>query len=166
MSVEDTENARINPKAMDLEIGIRSFRTITVYPLSLGDQIKMTDVISQGISEFFLKEGKTDVDLIAFGVSKIQTHLKEILGFVLDESETSEAVIDSIDNDQAVELVTLIYEMNFEGSIKNAMSLFEKIKKNLFQSERPLPQSVNDMDTELEISITDGLKMEATPKDS
>ena len=43
----------LNPQIVDVEIGIRSLRKITLYPLSVTDQLKMSDLITKASAAVF-----------------------------------------------------------------------------------------------------------------
>ena len=55
------ENAQINPQITDVTIGVRSLRSLTIYPLSMSDQLKTTDLIKQAVAGFFDREGQSDM---------------------------------------------------------------------------------------------------------
>jgi len=128
------EKKKINPQIADLEIGIRNLRTIKIYPLSLGDQLEMTDLITETAQKFFASreeiETKNDMDFAQFFVSILRDNIKKILGLITDETD----IMKEISNIQTVDLANLIYEMNYAESIKNAQSLFKKIQP-MFQSK-------------------------------
>jgi len=50
------DNRTINPEARTITIGARKPRQITLYPLSISDQMKLTDRFSEVVQEF----GQTD----------------------------------------------------------------------------------------------------------
>ena len=128
------EKKKINPQIADLEIGVRNLRTIKIYPLSLGDQLEMTDLITETAQKFFASreeiETKNDIDFAQFFVNILRDNVKKILGLITDETD----IMKEISNIQTVDLANLIYEMNYAESIKNAQSLFKKIQP-MFQSK-------------------------------
>ena len=127
------DESKINPQIADLKIGIRNLRTIKIYPLSLGDQLEMTDLITETVQEFFASrekiENQEDMEFVQFFVKILRENLGKILNLIADED-----VLKDLTNLQAVELADLIYEMNYADSIKNAQSLFKKIQP-MFQSK-------------------------------
>jgi transcription termination factor NusB len=139
---------RINPQITRLNIGTRNLRTIKIYPASFGDQLEMTDLITETVQEFFKSresvEQKTDIALVKFLVDLIRDNLIKIIKLISDENEE---MLKEITNVQAIELATLVYEMNYGESVKNVQSLFKKIQP-LFPSKRPLQQSVKDIPTD------------------
>lgn len=140
-------DTKLNPQIADLEIGIRNLRNIKIYPLSLGDQLEMTDLITATAQKFFASrdeiEGKDDMKFVQFFVDLLKDNLKRILGLITDEED----VLKEISNVQAVELASLIYTMNYEDSLKNAQSLFKKIQP-LFQLKGLSQPSASDTDTD------------------
>ena len=114
---------KINPQVADLEIGIRNLRTIKIYPLSLGDQLEMTDLITETIQEFFASrekmEDKEDAEFVQFFVKILRENLDKILSLITDED-----ILKELTNLQAVELADLIYEKNYSAyvSIEGAVT--------------------------------------------
>lgn len=132
-------NQKINPQVVEIEIGVRSLRKIKVYPLSVGDQLKITEVISQGISGFFVieeeqgDENKKMMRFASFLLGLVQDNIAAILKYVTDEDEK---IMQEITNLQLIQIADIVYSVNFEGAIKNAMSLFKRAR-GTFQLERP-----------------------------
>lgn len=128
------EKRKLNPQIASLEIGIRNLRTIKIYPLSFGDQLEMTDLITETIQKFIEARGdklqEDNVEFVQFIIDLLRKNLSKIIRLISDEEDT---LLKEITNVQVVDMVNIIYEMNYEESIKNAQSLFEKIKP-MFQS--------------------------------
>ena len=128
------EKRKLNPQIASLEIGIRNLRTIKIYPLSFGDQLEMTDLITETIQKFIEARGdklqEDNVEFVQFIIDLLRKNLSKIIKLISDEEDT---LLKEITNVQVVDMVNIIYEMNYEESIKNAQSLFEKIKP-MFQS--------------------------------
>ncbi len=68
-------------------------------------------------------------------------------------------MLEDTTNLQASEIAKVIYEVNYETSIKNFQSLFEQMRK-LFPLERSLPGSAKDTITDLETSLERPLEKE------
>ncbi len=132
----------LNPQIVDVEIGIRSLRKITIYPLAASDQFKMSDLITKALKKFFLKKDQEDIAFVAFLLDLIKRNIVQILGFICDE-ERPAGLLDDMSNLQLSEIVKTIYEVNYEKPAKNVESLLGQIK-DLFQSGRLLQQSVSD----------------------
>lgn len=148
------EMKNLNPQIVDIKIGIRSLRKITVYPLSVSDQFKMSDLITKALQKFFLKKGEDDVAFIAFLLDLIRKNLVRILELITEEKEPGKLLRD-ITNLQMSEIAMTIYKVNYGEPSKNAESLLDQIK-TLFLSGRLLQQSVSDIqDTDSVISSED-----------
>ncbi|HDZ15568.1 hypothetical protein LCGC14_1083020 [marine sediment metagenome] len=156
---EVTENQKINPQVTTIEIGVRNLRSITIYPLSLGDQLEMSDIISNTLGSFFQLEDQSEMALASFVLELIQSNLEKIIGLVIEEDEDVKKIMKELSNVQTVGVSTLIFEMNYEAASKNVRSLFKKVKST-FLSERPSPQSVSDTDTNSKTSTESPLKEE------
>ena len=149
------EQEKLNPQITDVEIGIRNLRRITIYPLSMGDQLKLTDLIIKAITDQVGDGASADLS-VAFIVKVIHENIGKILTMVSDEKET---VLDELSNSQAIEIAEILFDVNYGSVSKNFKSLSEKLM-GLFQPERPLPLSVNDTDTGLTTSTESPTKTE------
>uniref|UniRef100_A0A6H1Z8G5 Uncharacterized protein n=1 Tax=viral metagenome TaxID=1070528 RepID=A0A6H1Z8G5_9ZZZZ len=146
---EKNDLERLNPQIMDVEIGVRSLRKITIYPLSMADQFKLSDIVTKAIEEH-MSAGKEDIALVAFILNLLKSNIGRILEMATDEKIGS-ALLKEMTNMQAATIAQIVYDVNFGEVAKNMGGLLEKVKK-LFLSGRPLPPSVND--TEDIASIT------------
>jgi len=160
--MSENEQKKINPQITEIEIGIREMRKIKIYPLSMSDQLKLTDLISTAIAAQFAKEEGGDMALVAFIVELVKENLGRILTMVTDEDDK---LLEEVSNLQAASIAEVVYETNYGIVAKNFKSLFEKVM-TLFPSERPLPQSASDMDTDLTTSTKSPSETEDAPSDS
>ena len=133
----------LNPQIVEVEVGLRSLRKLTLYPLSVTDQFKMSDLIMKALQKFFLKGDQEDVAFVAFVLDLIRKNIVKVLEFICDEERPS-SLLDDMSNLQLSEVVKTIYEVNYEKPGKNVESLVDQVK-NLFQSGRLLQQSVSDI---------------------
>jgi len=145
---ENNEEKKLNPQIVDVEIGIRSLRKITIYPLSMADQLKLTDIIVQAAMAT-MADGKEDMAVPTFILQMLQENVGKILSMATDEDDKQ--LMGDISNLQAVGIADVLFEVNYGAVAKNFKSLSEKLK-GMFQPERPLPQSVSDTDTGLKTS--------------
>jgi len=134
----ESTDTKLNPQVAEIEIGIRNLRTIKVYPLSVGGQLSMTDLVTKGLQGFFEAQGdfvttEQDVAFVAFLTTLINENLGKIIEMVTDEKG---AVLDEMTNVQAAAFAEIIFDMNYGEVLKNAQSLAEKVKA-LFPSTRP-----------------------------
>ena len=158
-----SENEKINPQIMEIEIGIREMRKIKIYPLSMADQLSLTNLISTSIAAHVAKEEGGDMAVVAFILELVKENIGRILTMVTDGGD--EKLLENISNLQAAGIAEAVYEVNYGIVAKNFKSLFGKVM-TLFPSERPLPQSVSDMDTDLMTSTESPSETEALPSDS
>ena len=138
----ENEEKKLNPQITDVEIGLRNLRKITVYPLSMSDQLKLTDLITKSVTEQLAKADGGELSLVSFIIKMLQENIGKIITMVTDEDAK---VLDEISNSQAVEIADVLFDVNYGTVAKNFKSLSEKLT-GLFQPERPLPPSANVTD--------------------
>jgi hypothetical protein len=128
--MEQTPEAKkINPQITQVEIGVRDLRNITLYPLALGDQLKLTDMIEEGLQAFFKVEQGSEESLtmfMAFMFGLIKKNLPRMLSLVALDEDAEKAMAE-ITNQQLDDIVQVVYEKNF-ASLKNLKGLFDKLK--------------------------------------
>jgi hypothetical protein len=109
-----------------VKVGIKKVEEFEIYPLSFGQQRKFAAKIGEMISEFAEKSEDAEistVDMVNMIMQLIEDNIVEIVKMVADY----EIDLDNITNDQVVDIANHIYEMNYEGSLKNMMSLKKKV---------------------------------------
>jgi len=161
--------SKVNPKCRKIEIGVRTIREITIWPLSLADEITFTEKIigimqkyddvakpslpeipegtlPEDIDTLFSDPENTELAIAEYIVNAIKSNLIELLSYVTDE----EVTLNYLDNDQFMEICDEIYEMNFAGAVGKGLRLLTKIK-NIFnqktQSENSSSQPATDTST-------------------
>jgi uncharacterized glyoxalase superfamily protein PhnB len=147
--MSENEAQRLNPQVADVDVGIRSLRTITVYPLSMAGQLKMMDIVTKAIAEQIPVLQENDIAMVTFITNMIKDNLGRIISMVTDED--GDKLLEEMTNMQTARIVEMVYETNYGDVAKNFKSLFGKMWM-LFPLERPLPQFVNDTDTDLTTS--------------
>lgn len=161
--------SKVNPKCRKIEIGVRSLREITIWPLSLADEIKFTekilsimdgyesilhpplpnipkDATPEDLEELFADPEQKELIVATYIVTAIKDNLLELLAYVTEE----EVTLNDMDNEQFMEICDEIYEMNFAGAVGKGMRLLTKIKSLFNQktlSENSSSQPVTDMNT-------------------
>ena len=141
----------INPQITTVEIGIKSLREVTIYPLSLADQAKLARTLSKVFQSVMVAlsnlkeepEGAVDsgepagtievitaqlsnVDIAEAIVDIIQENFESILKLIVDDNE--KISMEEITNEQFYSLVELVYEVNYESTSKNFMALVKRAK--------------------------------------
>ena len=149
MSENYEDFKKLNPQITEIEVGTRYLRNVRIYPLSLGDEIRLTQLVEASLKDFFSEEKRTTVDFVSFLVSSIKNNLSEILTMTTDEK--GEDIIKELSNIQFITVCEVIYKMNFEDNSKNAQDLLQKIVK-LLPLRRSAQPSVNDTATNPMIS--------------
>ena len=76
---------KLNPQIAEVEVGIRNLRKINVYPLSMADQIKLTDTITKAIAEQLASASGSDIAVISFITNLIKGNIGTILTMTTDE---------------------------------------------------------------------------------
>lgn len=122
--------SNLNPQITDTMVGIRELRKLTIYPVSLADEFHLTELIATVIAEIASSEQEENLFLLKI-INTIKTNIREILTYVIDEDV--DTLLKELTNTQASEIAKIIYEANFEESIKNLKDLIKKAKpaKNL-----------------------------------
>jgi len=172
----ESKNQNVNPRITDVYVGIRDLRKIIIYPLSIGQQLRMRDTVSKLFEGMVsMKDDVNSATLAQYVLGFIEENIRPLLLFIISEKDLSiagyenvDALLDDIDNVQLVEIVKVVYETNFKELAKNVKSLFEdkmdevpnsplmdQVNKEIagLQSKRPQPQSVDtSQDTDSTIS--------------
>lgn len=145
--------SKLNPQITTVEVGVKSLREVTIFPLSLADQTKTARILAKAFQEVMEKlssfgeedeisEGESlasmakqlsDIDVMEFIASAIQDNLEIILGLVVDENE--KILMEELTNEQFYQLVEIIYEVNYENTSKNFIALVKRAKGTI--SEKP-----------------------------
>ncbi len=119
---------QLNPQIQTISVGTKELREVTIYPLSMADQFGMTDIIVEAFTRFSAMTGDEvkDTELIASAMSLIEENLSTILKLVVGADE--DVTFSELTNDQFSSIVTLVFEVNYESSIKKLQALVEKVK--------------------------------------
>jgi len=123
------DNRTINPDAEKVQVGIKTLRDITIYPLSISDQMKLTDKFSEAIDQFsqFDRETMSNEDAINFIKNFLSQNLPEFMEFVVDSNENNVPTLDEVTNKQLGLIADVVFRINYEELIKNAKDLFKRV---------------------------------------
>lgn len=135
-------NQKLNPQIKEIEIGVRELRSIKLYPLSVADQFDLTKKIADSINEIVGGDvldfkGLSEAEAVDRLREVISSNLDVILGYVCDKEEVPQ--MKELTNLQVSDIVLKIFEVNYEGLIKNFKSLFER-GKALFPKGMNIPK--------------------------
>jgi hypothetical protein len=153
----------INPQITTISVGTRSLRDITIYPLSLADQGKLTKILSgvfqsvmgalsamgdeseeledlkgtDKITETIESVAKqlSNINIVETIVGLIQENLEIVLGLMVDPHE--KITMEELTNEQFYNLVEIIYEVNYEGGSKNFPALWKRALGKRMEEKDP-----------------------------
>jgi len=151
--MESNEMEILNPGIREVMIGIRKLRPITIYPLSVIDQMKVTDMFQEALGAFLANKQSEDLQFVALFVAIIKTNLEKILNLIIDPEENAYKLLEDMDNNQLNDIAHVVYEVNYEVISKNVSGLLKKLQKKESPSVRPLQSSVESMDTDSKIFL-------------
>lgn len=130
----------LNPKIRTIKIGKKSLEEIEVYPLSIADQFKLSDILGETFQFVATSaNSKGDIQFVGFIIGVIQRNLGRILELSTSEKPAGESwwnkiarffrgrpephILSKTTNDQAFEIAQAIYEMNYAEILKKVNSL-------------------------------------------
>lgn len=132
MKKKTPEEKNLNPQITEVEIGVRDLRNIKLYPLALGDQLELSDLIGEALKAFFKVEEGSEESLalfVAFAFDLLKENIMKILKLIaLDEKP--EKLLKEITNAQLDEIAQIINEKNFQV-LKNLKGLFGKVTEQV-----------------------------------
>ena len=123
------EERRINPQITEVDVGVRDLRKVKLYPLSLGDQLELSDLIQEALGAFFKIEEGSDASLtlfMSFIFDLVKKNIVRILQLLALDEKDMKKLMKEITGAQLDEIVSIVYENNF-AVLKNLKSLFEKV---------------------------------------
>jgi hypothetical protein len=137
---ESSDDKKLNPQVRSVEIGKRTLRNLSIYPLSLSDQLSLTDIINKGLNAFLqMSPDESDegmMQFISFILELIKKNIERIIEMITDEDKK---VLEDVTNVQLMEIVEIVYEENFEGPLGKLKSLFPEVKRPEQSSPSPKP---------------------------
>lgn len=139
----------LNPDIDKITIGRKNLKTIEIYPLSLADQLAMTEVIVSLAQSFLSMENVTDSDFVQVLIESAKGNFIDILKGITDsDDEEAKGLLNDITNKQAYEIGEKIYAMNYEFLKKSVKPWIEKLKqsrlaKSLQPVSEPTPSTIS-----------------------
>ena len=130
----------LNPAIVKWSWGKKNLTEMDIYPLSVGDQGKVTAIISDVLAEYSNKYQKGEAleasGLVTALYTVLQQHLPQLVAIVCDITPAeASTVADGMTNPQLVLFCQHIWQMNYEEVIKNVKSLMaDKIVQGLNQN--------------------------------
>jgi hypothetical protein len=119
----------VNPQVKSVKVGVRTLRKVPIYPMSVADQLELTDMITEAVGVFFSMEAekKTEglpMEFIVFAVSLIKENMGEVITKITGEQD-SDALLSDMTNEQMSEIVEIVYKDNFEGPFGRLVDMFQ-----------------------------------------
>lgn len=129
--------SNMNPQITTVQVGVKSLREITLYPLSMADQFQMTDLIKEEISTIIGTDFTeiTDFEATELVLDAIKRNLSKLLTYVLDKEDSVD--FNEITNTQFVDIVQKLYDINFDVVVKNLQTLKQKFPMLMSQLNAP-----------------------------
>ena len=140
------ESKLLNPDIREITYGKKQLQKLTLYPLSVGDQFKVTDIVSGCIQK--LIEGQksgmlSDYLFMTTIMEMIEANIGKILVLISDiTEEESKVVISQLTNTQLIEIIESIWLVDYEPMLKKGKSLFDR-GRSVFNLKKSLPDSSN-----------------------
>jgi hypothetical protein len=162
------EQVNLNPDIRELRIGVREYRNVTVYPLSVRDQLKTTSIVVGAVSTFFSAYENIDMipetDFAMFISQLVSGNMDPIIKMALADEPADNDPLADMTNRQLEELVRIVYEVNYSFLSSLLTKAVEKMKMVL-PSKKLSPMSAIDTDTDPLSFIAGALKKEESPSD-
>jgi hypothetical protein len=114
--MDSKDGKKLNPRIHHVEIGIREIKEITLYPLSIADQLRMKELIGSAV----LAAQSLPVELsvwLMFFLEQFESHGADILS--LATGENGDKLLQEMDNMQFAEVGRIIFKQNYEDLVKN-----------------------------------------------
>jgi hypothetical protein len=127
--------SRLNPQIKPVQVGVRTLREVKIYPLSMTDQENLTKTLVGVFND--VRSGKLDPkdvgqEQVFDALQKlILDNIKVILKYVTDEGETP--TMEELTNNQLFEITNIIFEVNYEGFLKNFKALIKRAKGTVIE---------------------------------
>ncbi len=120
---------KLNPEIKEVEIGTRELRPIKIFPLSANDQFDLASRLMQAITDLGDEEkfdfsNITNEVALTFIQKLITENLSVILEYATDKDERPS--FDELTNNQLYIIAEIIFEVNYEGFVKNLNNLFKR----------------------------------------
>lgn len=140
---------KLNPRVHTTQVGIRQLYEINIYPLSFGDEIALLDILSTSIIRYgsLPREEQTDIALAQIITEFIKNNIGQIISLVIDQDEwndlsESKDFMKCLDNVQLLDIIQMIYDMNFGEEVQKKAKEMAKSMVELMNTKKiSVPQS-------------------------
>ena len=157
------ESKQLNPDIMDIIYGKKELKKLTLYPLSVGDQFTVTNMVTEVAQTLVAAQKTSKLDDLVF-VTALMAALENNLGKILSlvasiPEDESKNIINDLTNTQLVDIVDAIWVVSYEPALKKGKGLYERAK-SVFNSKESLPSSSDSIpSTDLRTSTDAATKM-------
>lgn len=158
----ENELSMLNPQIREVIIGIKKLRKISIYPLSISDQSKLTSSISTAVLEVMAVKDEGNIKILSVVKDLISDNISKILSFVSDEGEK---VLEEISNDQLLDIIEVVFEVNYASLEKKTRSLLTKLAKVFLPAQLSQASSDTTPSTDLRTSSEKVSEMEDLQQD-
>ena len=148
-----SELDKLGPKPETVTIGIREPEKLSIWPLSMADQLDLSKILDKAVSAI-LTEAKDDLSMVMSIRKVIEDNIGVVLKMITDYDTDAKVkkLLKKVSNDQFVAICEKVYQMNYERISKNVLSLLGAVTGTL-DLGRPSPASSKDTpDTDLSTS--------------
>lgn len=165
------EQVNLNPDVRELTIGVRELRKVTMYPLSVRDQLNTTSIVVGAVSTFFRAYDNVDAvpetDFAMFISQLVSGNMDPVIRMVLADESPDKDVLAEMTNRQLEEFVKAVYEVNYSFLSNLFKMAMEKMRQVLpaSPSMKSSLKSVTGMDTDLMSSIPEASEKVELPSD-
>lgn len=160
--MKEDDMSKLNPLIRKVEIGTRKLKEVEIYPLSLANQLEMSQLFVKAIQDILSESPENNFEIANAVRKAISDNIGKVLSLITDEGEK---LLSDITNTQAVEIAEIVYDSNYGILEKKVKSLVEKIRQT-FRLEPSLPASSDSThNTDLKISSDEDIKKEDLPLD-
>lgn len=124
----------VNPKVKKWEYGIKEMKTVNVYPLSIADQFSFEKILTEAFQNILkissagsnTESEDESAEILQTLFVSVKKNLDQIISIATGEN--GEEILKETDNEQFVEVLNIIFDVNFAGAAKNGMELWGKVK--------------------------------------
>lgn len=131
--------SRINPDIVNVTVGVRELKELTLYPLSAYFQLELAKSIGKLLTDFFsikvndLSDVEVSQKIASMFIELLQENIEAIFANIFDPKEVSEngyenteAILKDVSSNQFTEIGEIIYKKNYEALVGKITSYLRK----------------------------------------
>ena len=143
---------KLRPPSGVVQIGIREYEDLVIWPLSISDQLDLEKVLDTAITNI-LSSSISDLTFVLSVKKVIEENIVSVLQLITDHDSEAKVrkLLKKITNNQLVEICQKIYEMNYEAISKNVLRLLGAMMPSATRRQSQ-PSSSDTQDTDLSTS--------------